>query len=60
MAQNKLRTRQNIRKTIVTLLIFIIPATISGCSRQSSAEALKDYELRCRKMSDDKLIIEFF
>ena len=48
------------KKTIVTLLVFIIPVIISGCTRQSSLRAIEDYALRCRNLSDNELIIEFY
>jgi len=55
-----LRIRETSKKTIVTLLVFIIPVIISGCTTQSSLKAIEDYALRCRNLSDNELIIEFY
>lgn len=41
-------------------MVFIIPVIISGCTTQSSLKAIEDYELRCRNLSDDELIVEFY
>lgn len=55
-----LRTRETLKKMIAILLIFIVPVIISGCTTRSSLKAIEDYALRCRSLSDNELIIEFY
>ena len=48
------------QKLTIFLLVFVIMAAVSGCTRKPQFPSIDTYELHCRNLNDNELIAEFY
>lgn len=48
------------QKLTIFMLVFVVMAILSGCTRKPQLPSIDVYELHCRNLSDNELIAEFY